>query len=151
MRNGMPVVKSLQQHKVIFDTHVFIWHMFGDTILSLKFRKTIERLQKNNPVLLSPITFWEIGLLTQRGRISLEMDCMDWVEQSLCDPGFQVVSLTPQIAVFSSYLPGNMHGDPADRMLVATAFENHAVLVTCDEKILKYGENHFLNVHDPTQ
>lgn len=145
----MPVLKTIKQHRLIFDTHVFIWHMFANPQLSLKFQKAIKQLQDIHPILISPMTFWEISMLSQKGRISLEMDCFDWVEQALCDPGFQLAPLTPQIAVRGSQLPGTLHGDPVDRMLVATAFENHAVLVTCDEKILEYGENHFLTVHDP--
>lgn len=88
-------------------------------------------------------------MLEQKGTISLEMDCADWVENACCDPGFQSAPLTPQIAGLSTRLPGNLHGDPVDRMLIATAFENHAVLTTCDEKILAYGENLFINVHEP--
>lgn len=145
----MPSVKSLQQHKVIFDTHVFLWHMFGDTTLSAKFRKNIERIQKLHPIYISPISIWEIGLLAERGRISLEMDSLEWVEQALRDPGFTLTPFSPQIAIMSSRLPGEVHGDPADRILIATAFETHAVLVTCDEKILEYGKSNFISVHDP--
>jgi PIN domain nuclease of toxin-antitoxin system len=145
----MPILKTIKQHKVVFDTHVFIWHMFADPQLSLKFQKNMERYQNDHPVLLSPMTLWEVGMLSQKGRILLEMDCLDWVEQSLLDPGFELAPLTPQIAVMSSFLPGNFHGDPVDRILVATALNNHAVLVTCDEKILEYGEQNILYVHDP--
>lgn len=147
----MPVLKELKQHKVVFDTHVFIWHMFADPHLSLKFRSSIETLQSIHPILVSPLTFWEISMLSVKGRISLEMDCLDWVEQAMCDPGFQLAQLTPRIAVQSSRLPGTLHGDHVDRLLIATAIENHAVLVSCDEKILKYGENHFFTVHDPRE
>ena len=149
MRSGMPIVESLQQHQVIFDTHVFLWHMFGNSMLSIKFRKKIERIQKLHPVLVSPMSIWEIGMLSERGRISLEMDCLEWVEQALLDPGFTLSTLSPQIAILSSRLPGGIHGDPVDGILIATAFETHAVLVTCDEKILEYGKNHFISVHDP--
>lgn len=145
----MPAVKALQQHKVVFDTHVFVWHMFADSRLSSKFEKSIERLQHVHPVLISPMTLWEIGMLTERGRISLEMDCLEWVEQALSDPGFQLAPMTPEIAILSTRLPSTIHADPVDRILIATAFENHAVLVTCDEKILKYGEGNFISVHDP--
>ena len=42
------------------------------------------------------------------------------------------------------------NNDPADRILIASAYEEHAVLVTADEKMLKYGEDHFISVYDPT-
>ncbi len=145
----MPILKTIKQHKVVFDTHIFIWHMIGNPQLSSKFQKNIKLMQNNHPVLISPMTFWEIGMLSEKGRIALEMDCADWIEQALCDPGFQLAPLTPQIAVESTRLPGILHGDPVDRMLIATAINNHAVLITCDEKILKYGESKIVSVHDP--
>lgn len=92
--------------------------MLASPNLSLKFQKKTGQLQNFHPILLSPMTFWEISLLVQRGRISLEMDCLEWVEQALCDPGFHVAELTPQIAVLSSRLPGTIHGDPVDRILI---------------------------------
>jgi PIN domain nuclease of toxin-antitoxin system len=57
--------------------------------------------------------------------------------------------ITPRIAIQSTRLPGAIHGDPADRILVATAHECNSVLVTCDEKLLAYGKDKFVNVHDP--
>ena len=145
----MPIVKALQQHKVIFDTHVFLWYMFANPRLSQKFQKSIQLIQQLHPIFVSPMSIWEIGLLAQRNRISLEMDCLEWIEQALTDPGFTLTPLSPQIAVLSSRLPGEVHGDPVDRILIATAFETHSVLVTCDEKILEYGKSQFISVHDP--
>jgi PIN domain nuclease of toxin-antitoxin system len=57
--------------------------------------------------------------------------------------------MTPKIAIQSTRLPGIIHGDPADRILTATAHEENAVLVTCDEKLLKYGEENFISVYNP--
>ncbi|MCE5293268.1 MAG: type II toxin-antitoxin system VapC family toxin [Chlamydiales bacterium] len=145
----MPIVKSLQQHKVIFDTHVFLWYLFGKPVFSQKFLKSIDRIQKLHPVLISPMTIWEIGMLAERNRISLEMDCLEWVEQALSNPGFILTPLEPQAAILSSRLPGLIHGDPVDRLLIATAFETRSVLVTCDEKILEFGKNQFISVYDP--
>ncbi len=149
MRHGMPNIKVLQQHKVIFDTHVFLWYMFGKPMFSQKFQNEISRVQKLHPILISPMSIWEIGMFAQRNRISLEMDYLEWVEQALTDPGFTMTSFSPQVAIMSSRLPGEVHGDPVDRILIATAFETHAVLVTCDEKILEYGKNQFISVYDP--
>jgi len=145
----MPIVEKLEKHKLVFDTHVLLWHMGGHTMLSPRFRTACQHIQKETPILVSPITIWEISLLVEKKRLHLEMDCLDWFEQALLDPGFQLAPITPSIAVLSTRLPGSLHGDPADRLQIATTFEHHAVLVTCDEKILEYGQNHFINVHDP--
>src|SRR5437870_5296198 len=105
----MPVVKKLQKHKLIFDTHVFFWFMLADLTLSKKFRKEVDQLVQHSAILISPISIWELGLLVQKGRITLEMDCLDWVEQALTYPGVQLAPFSPQVAVLSSRLPGNIH------------------------------------------
>ena len=76
------------------------------------------------------------------------MDRMDWLERTMLDPGFQITPLTPEIAILSTTL-NNIHGDPVDRMLIATAMQNHSVLVTHDEKILEYAKQNALLAYDP--
>lgn len=88
-------------------------------------------------------------MLSEKGRIRLGMDPLDWVIQSLEQSQFRLVPLSPRIAIESTRLPETYHGDPVDRILIATAHEESAVLVTCDEKILSYGLDHYLSVHNP--
>lgn len=145
----MPIVKQLQQHKVLLDTHVWLWLMEGSSLLSSAFCKAIERCQSRDDILISPISIWEVGMLVEKKRISLEMDCLDWVEKSLHKPGISVVPISPHIAIQSTRLPGAVHGDPADRILIATAHQENAVLVTCDQKLLDYGKDKFVFVHNP--
>lgn len=63
-----------------------------------------------------------------------------WVEESLSQPGVNLSFLSPEIAIESSFLPGELHGDPAYKILVATARIGDLVLFTRDRKILSYGE-----------
>lgn len=149
VRFGMPKINAIKQHKLVLDTHVWIWLMMGSPELSRSFRRGIENSQKNHGILISIISIWEIGMLTERKRIQLDMDPLDWVCQALDFSGTRLVQMTPKIAIQSTRLPGTIHGDPADRILVATAHEENAVLVTCDEKLLLYGEDKFISVHDP--
>ena len=83
-------------------------------------------------------------MLEAKGRIRFWMDCMDWVDQALAAPGISLVPLTPEIAIASSRLPGGFHGDPADRIIVATAREMDAALITRDRKILAYGREDYV-------
>jgi PIN domain nuclease of toxin-antitoxin system len=144
----MPVHKSLGQRKLLLDTHVWIWLMLGDEKLSISFRRTIEYHKEKELMFVSAISIWELGMLVERKRIGLEMDCLDWVEEALGN-GINLLPLTPQIAIQSTRLPENPHGDPADRILIATAHEYHAVLVTHDQKLLNYGKSKFIDVYDP--
>jgi len=68
---------------------------------------------------------------------------------ALDGPGINIAQITPRIAVQSSRIPGTIHGDSADRLLVATARELNAVLVTHDKQLLKFGKGKFIIVHDP--
>lgn len=146
----MPIVKELKQHKILLDTHVWIWLAAGNSILSPRTRKFIDRAKEQEHLLISPISIWEISKLVERKRLILEMDLMDWLKQWIDTPGILTSEFTFQVAILSNRLPGNIHADPADRILIASAFEEGAVLMTADEKILKYGENHFISVYDPT-
>ena len=145
----MPILKKLKQHKILLDTHVWIWLMTGDDRLGKSFRKTIMEDTDKELILVSAISVWELGMLVEKKRIELEMDCLDWAMQALKTPGINLVPLTPSIAVLSTRLPQNPHGDPADRILIASAYENHAVLVTHDQKLIDFGKSKFINVHDP--
>lgn len=85
-------------------------------------------------------------MLEVRGRINFEIECMDWINRALQAPGISLVPLTPEIAILSSRLPGNFHGDPADRIIVATARKIGATLITNDNQILTYGKQNYLKV-----
>ena len=89
-------------------------------------------------------------MLVERKRIVLDMDMTDWLKQWIELPGILVAEISFQVAILSNRLPGTTHSDPADRILMATAYEENAVLVTADEKILQYGQNPFISVFDPT-
>jgi PIN domain nuclease of toxin-antitoxin system len=145
----MPVVKTLKQHKLVLDTHVWIWLLQGESSLCTAFRKAVTHSQKLEGVYISAISVWEIGKLVEKNKIQLEMDTLDWVEQALDMPGVKLLPISPRIAIQSSRLPGTVHGDPADQLLISTAHEHNAILVTCDEKILHYGKDRYVSVHDP--
>ena len=89
-------------------------------------------------------------MLVERKRISLEMDLSDWLNQWIESPGILAAEFSFQVALLSNRLPGSLHGDPADRILIATAYQENAVLVTADEKILSYGKEPFISVYNPT-
>jgi PIN domain nuclease of toxin-antitoxin system len=147
----MPLLKKLQQHKILLDTHVWLWAMIGNPNLTKDFSATFEKHLRSQGVLISPMSIWEIGMLVEKKRIEIEMDVMDWVNQALDNPGMQLSPVTPEIAIQSARLPGEVHGDPVDRLLIATAFEENAVLVTCDKKILEYGAGKFISVYNPSK
>jgi PIN domain nuclease of toxin-antitoxin system len=145
----MLIINELLQHKLLLDTHVWIWLMEGNSILSSHFRSSLEHAQRHEGILISAISVWEIGMLTGKKRIALEMDTLDWIEIALSAQGVKLIALKPKISIQSCRLPGQLHADPADRLLVATAHEENAVLITCDKKLLAYGQDQFISVYNP--
>lgn len=85
-------------------------------------------------------------MLKVKGYIRLTKRCLDWIHQALSAPGMALIPLSPEVAIESSHLPGSFHGDPADRILAATARIYDAVLVTQDSKLLAYGKEHYLSI-----
>ena len=77
-------------------------------------------------------------MFATRGRLVLDFSAEVYVSRAFSRPGVQIAALTPEIAVRSSRLPGTLHGDPADRMLVATAMLMGLKLMTRDRRILDY-------------
>lgn len=145
----MPIHKRVKQHKLLLDTHVWFWLMIGDARLSKSFVSSIEKNIENELIMVSAISVWEFGMLVEKKRIKLEIDCLDWVESSLQSSGINLVPITPCIAIQSTRLPENIHGDPADRILIATANEHSAIFATHDQDILRYGKGKYVNVLDP--
>jgi len=130
---------------LLLDTHIWIWLMSGHPKLnSPKFLKLIDKKVSTSSIQISAISVWEIAMLEARGRLSFPLTCSDWIHKALNAPGISLVPLSPEIAIESSRLPDDFHGDPADRIIVATARILGATLVTQDTHILNYSKKHHL-------
>src|SRR5580698_5717434 len=124
---------------LLLDTHCWIWAQLGlIQQLSRAALQSIQDAEREGNLRISVISIWELAMLEKRGRVALPMNVRTWVEQALSKPGIAVAPLTPEIALESVRLPGEIHGDPADRMLVATARVLGARLVTKDAQLIRY-------------
>jgi PIN domain nuclease of toxin-antitoxin system len=124
---------------LLLDTHCWIWAQLG--LIQQFSRAALQSIkdgEREGNLRISVISIWELAMLEKRGRVALPMNVRTWVEQALSKPGIAVAPLTPEIAIESVHLPGEMHGDPADRMLVATARVLGAKLVTKDAQLIRY-------------
>jgi PIN domain nuclease of toxin-antitoxin system len=124
--------------RVLLDTHVLVWLLAGNARLGKSARTAIRKAADAGEVHVSSITPWEIALLVSKGRLILEMDVGEWVQAALSQPGIRLEPLSPEIAVASTRLPGILHADPADRILIATARHIGATLITADSLLLDY-------------
>jgi len=137
----------MSSEPLLLDTHYWIWLQSGAKHrLTPKIVKIIEQAAARGNMLLSVISVWELGVLEAKGRVRLQLPCDQWVREALATPGLSLAPLTPEIALESSRLPGAFHGDPADRIIVATARSFGARLLTRDRKMIEYGRQRHVAV-----
>ena len=120
---------------ILLDTHVLIWHEQGNQRLGSRTRHEFEVALGEGTAAVSAISFWEVGLQVQKGRLRLITDIAAW-RRDLLNRGLGEIPVDGDIAARAGLLEG-MHGDPADRLIVATALGGHR-LVTADELILAW-------------
>jgi PIN domain nuclease of toxin-antitoxin system len=133
---------------VLLDTHVWIWMMDGARReLSAQSIREIEGAAARGGLLVSTISAWEVAMLEAKGRLRLSMDVRQWIERGLSAPGLRLAELSVDVAVDSARLT-EVHGDPADRILIATARRTGATLLTRDRRILDHGREGLLAVLD---
>lgn len=121
---------------ILLDTHVLLWldqdsDRLGDTT-----RELITSELMDGVVAVSAITFWEVAMLVAKGRISTALDLVRWRED-LLGAGLLERPVDGATAILATQLDG-LHGDPADRMIIAAALRNDAALITADERILAW-------------
>ena len=87
---------------------------------------------------MSSISAWEIAMLVDLGRLQLNMDVEQWLDIVTEIDAVRFVAVSNRIAVKSVALPGDFHKDPVNRLIVTTARDIAASLVTADEKIRQY-------------
>jgi len=102
-------------------------------------------LDAGQDVLLSPITAWELGMLSAKGRVPVTSPLGVWLDRLIAASGLRWAELSPRVLIEANFLPEPIHPDPADRIIIATAREHGLRIVTRDRKILDYaGKGHVM-------
>ena len=123
---------------IVLDTHAWVWWVANPEQLSPSARQRIDSEAAKGPVLVSSISAWEVALLVRKGRLELTMDVEDWIAKSESLPILNFIPVDNRIAVLSNHLPGELHDDPADRIITATTLTLDATLITRDQKLQDY-------------
>jgi PIN domain nuclease of toxin-antitoxin system len=124
--------------KYLLDTHVWIWWNMAPQRLSPRARSLIAGKKLYEELLLSAISPWEFSKLIQKGRLAISCDPEEWMRIALDMPQLRLVPLTPVISYRSTVLPQPFSRDPADQIIVATAREENAAVLTKDNTMRRY-------------
>lgn len=122
----------------LLDTCTLIWIAADEPLDERAADAIAGELERGAPIYVSPMTAWEIGMLSARGRITLPMAPWQWFRRMLTAPGLRLAELPEDVLIASSWLPGTPPRDPADRIIAATAREFGYQLVTRDRLLLDY-------------
>ncbi len=133
---------------ILLDTQILLW-LTEDERLGARTRRRIDANTGN--IHLSAISFWEIAMLIDKRRIALAMPLQDWMRRLFDTGGFRTVSIDPAIATDAGSLPGDLHGDPCDRIIIATARSLGCALLTSDRAILDYAAQGHVEAIDATR
>ena len=121
---------------MILDTHSLLWMDRDDPSLGPEARRQINIGWRAGEVAVSAISFWEVAMLAERGRVVLPVPVARWRDDWL-RAGLIEIPLDGRIALLASQLE-SFHRDPADRFIVATAIDRRTSLVTADGGILDW-------------
>ena len=123
---------------IVLDTHAWVWWVSDPDRVSGPARLAIEQARGVGALLASSISAWEVAMLAARGRLELTIPVEEWIARCEAVPGMRFVPVNNAIALRSVNLPGTLHPDPADRIIVATALEKKARLITKDARLQAY-------------
>ncbi len=111
----------------------------NDTRLDPEADRAISEAAHDGRLYVSPISAWEMGVGVAKGRLGLPLAPLDFFDRFIERMQAKLSPVSPPIMIASSFLPGEILGDPMDRMLVSTARSQDFVLVTSDRPVLAYG------------
>lgn len=126
------------QVKYLLDTHVWIWWAMNPSKLSGRVTEILSEAGGASELLLSAISPWEFSKLVEKRRLIISCNTEEWISKALDMPGLRLVPLSPVIACRSTTLPQPFNGDPADQIIVATAREENATVLTRDRTVQEY-------------
>ncbi|MFA7347579.1 MAG: type II toxin-antitoxin system VapC family toxin [Desulfurivibrionaceae bacterium] len=121
---------------LLLDTHVLVWLDEGNPRLGKTALQTINESLANSQLGVATISFWEVAMLIEKQRLTMQTELAEW-RFELLQAGLLEIPLRGTTTIQAGQLR-LFHGDPADRMIVATAIENEATLMTADERILSW-------------
>ena len=120
---------------VLLDTHIWLWWLTGSASLPEAERDALDRAAARSLPALSAISLWEAQMLVAKGRIVLAEPFAQWIASVAAQDVVRLLALDVDVIAELHALPASFHGDPADRLIVATARAHALPLATHDKAI----------------
>lgn len=121
--------------RVLLDTHVWLWWLLGSDRLPDTERAALDRLASRGGLCLAAVSLWEAQMLHAKRRLVLDRSLEAWLREAAAATVVEVVPLDVEVILALDALPASFHGDPADRLIVATARAHRLALATHDRAI----------------
>jgi PIN domain nuclease of toxin-antitoxin system len=123
---------------IVLDTHVLVWWVNGSPALKARARREIQGAVARGPAQASTISAFEIRTAVRRGRLDLGIPVEQWLADLAALPELRFQPVTTEIAVLAGSFGKDAPGDPADRLIAATALALKAKLVTADARLREF-------------
>lgn len=120
---------------IVLDTHALVWWVTDAPDLSARARRVIRATVRRGPAVASAISVFEIATAVRRARLQLGVSLDQWLRDLRTLPDLRLEPVTAGIAQLAGALEASLPGDPADRIILATAIELKAKLVTADDRL----------------
>lgn len=121
--------------RVLLDTHVWLWWLTAASPLSAAERAELDRAAEDRELCIAAISMWEVQILHAKGRLELPLPFAEWLSRATDEAMICTLPLDRDVVIAVDGLPDSFHGDPADRIIVATARAHAISLATRDAAI----------------
>lgn len=120
---------------IVLDTHALVWWVAEPAKLSARARRAAKAGAAGKGLGVSAISIFEIPTLVRRGRLELGIEPNRWLTALRSLPELVIEPVSADIAWAAGALEAALPGDPADRIIAATARALHAKLITADDRL----------------
>lgn len=120
---------------ILLDTCAIVWDALKPKKITAKAKKAIDNADKQNALIISDISIWEISMLVKKGRIEIDTTPAHFINLYLQSRNISVKSISPEVAELSVNFGDEINNDPADRLIAATSTIHNARLVTADTNL----------------
>ena len=120
---------------VLLDTHIWVWWLTSGSPLAHAERNSLDAKAAHRELFLPAISLWEAQVLHAKRRLELPLPFAEWLARATDERMISVLPLSVEVVLALDALPASFHGDPADRLIVATARAHALPLATHDAAI----------------